>query len=147
MTADGRWDEEYPKFLSELKAARPAYEYMEILKQENETALLMEQVRLYSETVFRYGGVLTPQYGKEVCSLCTAAIRENVKQASDRKAYQKVCNLIQSLAGFGGRSEAQTVIMELRHAYPRKLALLDELGRTVQTIAEKNKGSISKKLG
>lgn len=137
LTSNGHWDEEYPKFLSELKAAQPAYEYMEILKQEDETALLMEQVRLYPETVFRYGGVLTPQYGKEVCSLCTAAIRENVKQASDRKAYQKVCGLLQSLAEFGSVKEAQMLISELRQDYPRRPALLDELERVECILAKK----------
>lgn len=58
LTKSGRWQEEYPGFLVELKAARPAYEYMEILKLEGETALLMEQMRLYPETVFQYGGTL-----------------------------------------------------------------------------------------
>ena len=107
------------------------------MKQEDETALLMEQVRLYPETAFRYGGVLTPQYGKEVCSLCTAAIRENVKQASDRKAYQKVCGLIQSLAEFGSVKEAQMLISELRQDYPRRPALLDELERVECILAKK----------
>lgn len=140
LTADGRWDEEYPRLLSALKAARPACEYMEILKQEDETALLMEQVRLYPETVFQYGGILAPQYGREVFSLCTSAIRENAKQASDRRAYQRVCGLIQSLAEFGGVEEARMLIGGLRQANPRRPALLDELARVEQRMAKKRAG-------
>lgn len=143
LTEAGRWQEEYPGFLAELKAIRPVYEYMEILKLENETALLMEQVRLYPETVFQYGGILAPQYGKEVFSLCASAIRENVKQASDRKAYQRVCDLIQSLAEFGGAKEAKILIGELRQFYPRRPALLDELVRVERAITKKRAGHIS----
>lgn len=36
LTEAGHWQEEYPGFLAERKAARPADEYMEILKQEGE---------------------------------------------------------------------------------------------------------------
>lgn len=123
----GRWEEEYPKFLAELKAARPEYEYMEILDQEGERTLLMERVRLYPERVFRFGGVLFPEYGDEICALCAERIRQQAESASDRKAYQRVCGLIQSLAEFGGEEEAIRLIAELRQAYPRRKAMQDEL--------------------
>ena len=137
LIADGRWDREYPRFLSELKTARSPHEYMEILSKENETALLIEQVRLHPETVFHYGGILAPQYGEEVYGLCTAAILEEAKQAGDRRAYQRVCGLIQSLAGFDGVTEARMLIGQLRQAYPRRPALLDELGRVERKLAKK----------
>lgn len=86
----------------ELKAARPAYEYMEILKLESETALLMEQVRLYPEAVFQYGGTLVQPYREEIFDLCAAVIWEQAKRSNNRKEYQKLCTLIESLAGFGG---------------------------------------------
>lgn len=123
----GCWEEEYPKFLAELKAARPEYEYMEILDQEGEKALLMERVRLYPERVFRFGGTLFPEYGDEICALCSERIRQRAESASDRKAYQRVCGLIQSLAEFGGVEEAGRLIEELRQAYPRRRAMQDEL--------------------
>lgn len=134
LTKSGRWQEEYPGFLAELKAARPAYEYMEILKLEGETALLMEQVRLYPETVFQYGDMLGQPYGKEIFDLCAVAIRERAEQSGNRKEYQKLCSLIESLAGFGGYAEAQALIDELRQVYPRRPALLAELMQIEQTL-------------
>lgn len=134
LTKSGRWQEEYPGFLVELKAARPAYEYMEILKLEGETALLMEQVRLYPATVFQYGDMLGQPYGKEIFDLCAAVIREQAKRSSNRKEYQKLCALIKSLAGFGGHAEAQALIAELRQDYPRRPALLAELMQIEQTL-------------
>lgn len=134
LTKSGRWQEEYPGFLAELKAARPAYEYMEILKLEGETALLMEQVRLYPETVFQYGDMLGQPYGKEIFDLCAFVIRERAEQPGNRKKYQKLCSLIKSLAGFGGHTEAQALIAELQQIYPRRPALLDELMQIEQAL-------------
>ncbi len=129
LAEDGRWQETYPEFLAELKAARPAYEYMEILKLEGEIPLLMEQVRLNPESAFRYGAVLAPQYREEVCKLCTAVIRKEAEQAGSRREYQALCSLIRSLAELGGQAVAKTVVAELRQKHPRRRALMDELGR------------------
>ena len=129
LTEDGRWQEEYPKFLEELRASLPASAYMEILKGEGETGLLMEQVRLRPEMVFQYGDVLAPQYGEEVFGLCSAAIRKASKGISNRKHYQRLCELLQSLIKFGGSRYAQILIKELYEAYPRRPALLEELER------------------
>lgn len=129
LTEDGRWQEMYPGFLAKLKASRPAYEYMEILNLEREVPLLMEQVRLDPKSVFRYGDILAAQYQEEVYQLCTAAIREDSEQAGNRREYRALCGLIKLLAGFGGQAEAKAMIAELRQRYPRRPALLDELGR------------------
>jgi len=136
LTENGRWTEEYPGFLAELKTARPVREYMEILARENEADLLMEQVRYYRDEVFHYGALLAPQYGKEVYGLCSGAIREVSKRLQNRKDYKRVCELLQLLVNFGGTVEAKTLIGELRQVYPRRLALRDELERVERKIGE-----------
>lgn len=61
--------------MAELKGKWSPYTYMDILTEENELALLMEQVRVYRDAVFQHGAVLAPQYGDEIYGLCAAAIR------------------------------------------------------------------------
>lgn len=61
-------------------------------------------------------------------------IREQAKRSSNRKEYQKLCALIESLAGFGGYAEAQALVAELRQDYPRRSALLDELMQIEQVF-------------
>lgn len=129
LLEDGRWEEEYPGFLAELKKKRSACDYMELLKLEGETALLMEQVQLCPEMVFRYGDVLVHQYKNNVYELCISEIQENAKHSNNRKDYRRLCDLLQTLAKFSGTAEAQQLIDELRRDYPRRLALLDELER------------------
>lgn len=142
LTEDGRWQEEYPKFREELKASLPVYTYMEILKGEGETDLLMEQVRLHPDTVFQYGDVLAPQYGDEVFGLCSSEIREASKSISNRKHYQRLCELLYSLIKFGGSRDAQVLIDELYEAYPRRPALLEELERVKRSISRRNSGNL-----
>ena len=123
LLENGRWEEEYPGFLTELKKRRPAYEHMELLKLEGETALLMEQVRLCPEMVFRYGDVLVHQYRDDVYELCASEIRDNAKRSNNRKDYQRLCNLLRTLAKFGGTVEAKALISEFQQTYPRRPAL------------------------
>lgn len=133
----GRWKEEYPKFLAELKAARSEYEYIKILDQKGEKALLMERVRLYPEWVFRYGGALFSEYSGEICALCAERICKDAENAGDRKAYQRACKLIQMLAEFGGTEEVTRLIAELRQGYPRRRAMQDELVQVERKISRK----------
>ena len=137
LTEAGRWDEEYTGFLAELKDRWSALAYMDILAQENETVLLMEQVRAHQDAVFLYGNMLTPQYSEEIYALCAAVIRREAERINGRKDYQMLCRRLRSLAGFGGTAEAQALIHELRQAYPRRRALLEELEQVEREVRKR----------
>ena len=141
LTEDGQWQEEYPTFLSELEDALSTNQYMEILAAEEETTLLMDQVRVYRDRVFQYGGVLAGQYGEEVYGMCSAVIRQFAKRIGNRKDYQHLCGLLRSLVEFGGIAEAQALIRELRQTYPRRPALLEELEQVECEAADKERGT------
>lgn len=129
MMEDGCWEQEHLKLLTALKEKLPAYSYMDLLAKEGEADLLMEQLRLSPGSVFQYGAVLAPQYGEEVFHLCSAMIRRESENVGNRKEYQNLCAMIDSLAGFGAAAEARKLIGELRQRYPRRPALIDELGK------------------
>ena len=122
------WEAEYPELLAAMEAVRPCHEYMALLAREGEKERLMEQVRRHPEMVFDYGKMLPPSNAGEVYDLCAAFIRENAAQASERKVYRDLCNKIRLLNEFGGKAEAQELIDELIQSYPRRPAMLDELG-------------------
>ena len=117
-----------------MKGKWSPYAYMDILAEENELALLMEQVRVYRDAVFQHGAVLAPRYGEEIYGLCAAAIRQVAKRIDNRKDYQRLCGLLRSLVRFGGIGEAQELIQELRQAYPRRPALWEELEQVEREI-------------
>ena len=122
------WEAEYPELLAAMEAVRPCHEYMALLAREGEKERLMEQVRRHPYMVFDYGKMLPPSNAGEVYDLCAAFIRENAAQASERKVYRDLCNKIRLLNEFGGKAEAQELIDELIQSYPRRPAMLDELG-------------------
>ena len=132
----GTWDEAYPGLLQDIASHRSPQDYMYILSKEGETDLLMAQIRLEPGCVFTYGKQLARQYPDEVYGLCAARIRNDGKQASTRRDYQKVCSLLAQLASFGGVLQAQALIAELRAAYPRRSALLDELNKTERRLMQ-----------
>lgn len=137
LTKAGRWQKEFPAFLSEYKAARSSGEYMNLLEREGQTSLLMKEVRLQPRSAFLYGDTLAEEFGGELCRLCTEVIRKEAGQIYGRKDYQRLCKKLLDLNRFGGSAEARTIIEELRQTYPRRPALLEELERTEQRIMKK----------
>lgn len=129
LMESGRWLEEYTNLLAEVRVRRPYHEYMEILASEGELDLLMHQVRQHPEMVFQYGKHLAAHYPQEIYLLCAADIRGQAAQATNRSAYRKLCSRIWELARFGGMAEAEVLTEELAQAYPRRPALLEELGK------------------
>lgn len=89
LIEDGRWEAEYPGFLTELKGKWSPYAYMDILAEENELTLLMEHVRIYRDAVFQHGAVLSLQYGEEIYDLCAAAIRQVAKPDQQQDGLSK----------------------------------------------------------
>lgn len=134
LTEDGRWEQEYPKFREALKESLSEDAYMDLLHREGEAALLMEQVQLHPREVFRYGATLAPQYGAEVSLLCSTIIQEESEHVSNRKEYQRLCAMIDSMAGFYAVAEARNLIDVFRQKYPRRSALLDELEKVERKI-------------
>lgn len=140
LIKDGKWQDEYQKLREELreemKKKRSPRDYMELLEKEQETELLMEQLRLYPSYSFQYGALLAAQYGEEVFAMCEKRIREEMARAGNRKEYQSVCSLIKALDSFGGREAARKLIDELEREYPRRPSLLEELNHTRQQLAK-----------
>lgn len=139
LTEAGRWEAEYPGFLAELKSRWSALAYMDVLAQENEIALLMEQVRVHRDAAFLYGNMLIPQYSEEIYDLCTAAIRREAERINNRRDYQMLCRRLCSLVDFGGTEAVQVLIRELRQAYPRRKALWEELEQVERRIEKRQK--------
>lgn len=136
MLASGQWEKEYPKLREKVRDVRSSHEYMRLLSDEQDVALLMEQVRLYPSTVFTYGAVLAPRYGAEVYTICVDQVREGARPVTNRERYQELCRMIRSLYNFGGRKETLDLIEELTQTYPRRRAMLDELQKTRSVCGE-----------
>ena len=127
LAAQNRWEAEYPKLIIELANCIPLERYMAILSEEDEQALLLEQISKKPSCIFTYGKKLAKHYPSEVFSLCADAIHRRTETANTRVIYRQVCSDIKKLASYGGRDEAHAIIQELREKNQRRPAFLEEL--------------------
>ena len=61
-------------------------------------------------------------------------ILHRATDVNDRRGYRWICGSIEKLSKLGGTAEAARVINSLREKYPRRAALIDELGKTEAKI-------------
>lgn len=66
-------------------------------------------------------------YPEQIYVLCVNDVKRSCAQATDRRMYRKVCKDIKQLIKWKGSDYARELIAELKQAYPRRPALIDEL--------------------
>lgn len=123
------WEEKYEALLNELKDSKKTVCYRSILIAENEKKRLLDDVLENPYDLFYYSKFLVKDYPEQVYELCDKVIRDNCAQARDRRGYKKVTKQILQLIEWNGNDKAKELIIELKQAYPRRPALLNELGK------------------
>ncbi|WP_148039024.1 hypothetical protein [Planococcus salinus] len=74
---------------------------------------------------------LLADYPHEVNEIYTAYIYRLIDRASNRKAYWSACQKIKGYKQALGAEAAGVLIEELKFMYPKRKALIDELGKIV----------------
>ena len=77
---------------------------------------------------------LLPDYQAEVRSMFYQRILNDSAHASDRKAYQAVCEGIGAYATACGKQLAEALIQKLKADYPRRPAFQDELLKSLSAL-------------
>lgn len=101
--------------------------YLEILIEEKEYKRLLGYVRGNPSSIREYYKYLLKDYQGEVYEIYGSYILQQADWASDRKGYQRVCNLIRHLIKIGGTNKGSGLISALLDKYPRKPAFKEEL--------------------
>jgi hypothetical protein len=135
----GEWKAKYPSLLERLGQSLPYFSYQDILSKEGETLRLLDVVRIHPSSVFEYGKQLSAKFPRETYTLCLDEIRKQAAEADKRTKYREVCDIIKKLFEFGGITEAEDIITELKKKYPHRSALLDELNFLAMILAKKKK--------
>ena len=102
---------------------------MYVLEQqwENLMALLLKNPSL--ENISCYEKYLTPKYATQLIGLYQSGILRYMVHHVSRDHYKVACDFIRRMIKIGGREEANILIKNLRTLYPKRSALMDELGR------------------
>ena len=136
LLEEGRWQEDYPLLLAEIKTAQPGFLYTQILDQENEHALLLEEVKRNISSVFLYGKKLSKHYPAVIHGLFSLEIIRAARKSRNRGEYKRVCGLLRELYQADGKEEALALADEFMLEYKRRPAMLDELANLKRKLAE-----------
>lgn len=125
------WALIYPEIIDRMMEQRDKYWniYPRILIEEDEKERLLEYVNESPHLIENYHIYLVPEYENEAYDLFAKHIGQMASRASDRRAYRRVCDIIEKLKEIGGNEQAQEVKRVLSLKYSRRPAFLDELSR------------------
>ena len=134
LAEHGGWEKEYPPLREQCAGCLPGNLYMQMLREENETALLLAEVQKEQGAIFTYGAFLAESYPAESYCIYWDEIKKQSERASSRGAYQEVCKKVLLLADAGGIEDARALIGLLRQRNARRPAFLDELKQAEKRI-------------
>ncbi|NOU69944.1 hypothetical protein GC098_00585 [Paenibacillus sp. LMG 31458] len=126
------WSSVYERILSNLENNqrgdwRVNSLYTQLLIEEKETRRLLNYVQTHKSYVVDFYMHLVGEYEEEVFGLFVQHIVEEAARATNRKAYQKVCQIIRQLIKANGSVHAEKLIQQFRLVYPNRPAFMDEL--------------------
>ena len=130
LVAAEQWPEMQNALLVEMKThprSRPLY--LGILVDEERVEELLEYCRANVQEIENLHPYLLADYPHEVNEIYTAYIYRLIERASNRKAYWSACQKIKDFQQALGSEAAAGLIEELKFMYPKRSALLDELGK------------------
>ncbi|WP_157886470.1 hypothetical protein [Planococcus versutus] len=124
------WPEKREAMLAEMKMrprCRPLY--LGILIDEKRFDELLDYCQKDVAAIEHLHPHLLAEYPHEVNEIYTSYIYRVIEQASNRKAYWSACQKIKGFQQALGAEAATGLIKELKFMYPKRPALLDELGK------------------
>ncbi|TAA72996.1 SWIM zinc finger family protein [Planococcus salinarum] len=125
-----QWPETQNRLLGEMKSGLLSRSlYVRILIEEKKFEEMLEYCRVNPHEIEYLYKYLLADYPHEVNELYTAYIYRLIERASNRKAYWSACQMIKGFKEALGAEAAAGLIDELKFMYPKRTALLDELGK------------------
>ena len=129
LQKDGGWEKAYPEIRLAFKQKTDKWTYMKLLSMEGEYELLLEMVKENPYAVTEYAPFLVKRYPDETLEIYESVVRMAANDIDGRPQYRKLCDMIRNMADLGGQERAKAIIEYLIDKYPRRKALLDELGK------------------
>ncbi|MCH4826380.1 SWIM zinc finger family protein [Planococcus halocryophilus] len=130
LVAVEEWPKKMEEMLEEMKMhprCRPLY--LGILIDEKRFGELLDYCQKDVAAIEHLHPHLLNDYPHEVNEIYTSYIYRVIEQASNRKAYWSACQKIKGFQQALGAEAATGLIKELKFMYPKRTALLDELGK------------------
>lgn len=131
LIAHSEWSKYVETLISEAQGKRDTVRLLYIFTQEKMWDKYMDYLRKNPST---YNIDDAPKevkklYKDEIIKLYTSAVKAFFQRAANRDSYREGVGLLRNLIKYGGKSEADKIIIEQRTRTPRRPALIDELSK------------------
>lgn len=125
-----QWPEMQNRLLGGMKSGLLSRSlYLRVLIEDEKFEEMLEYCRTNPHEIEHLHKHLLADYPHEVNELYTSYIYRLIERAPNRKAYWSACQKIKDFREALGAEAAAGLIAELKFMYPKRTALLDELGK------------------
>ena len=131
LVPSNQWTNHVKSLISESASKNDYGHLLFIYTQEKMWERFMEYIRRnpYTYIIDDSPKEMKELYKDEIIQLYSTSVRDFFQFASNRNLYREGVGLLQNLIKYGGRSEANKIIIEQKSRTPRRPALIDELSR------------------
>lgn len=126
LYTEQEWLTEREQLLDDVKQAN-GHMYAELIVEERQTARILAYCQESPARIEYYYSYINEHYYEDVCALFIDLIHNKASHATDRKRYREICQSIQTMRKAGYSIEAKHLITDLRQAYAKRPAFVDEL--------------------
>jgi len=130
--AEGDKEEFYRGILAELKKGgnwKGRGVYLQLISDKNDLEEMMAYVRTTPTAVEEYAARLSKDYPEEVERIYRSYIHTVAGSSSNRKEYQRVCDMLKRYQRVFGKMSQSEIMLQLKEQYNRRPAFLDELSK------------------
>jgi hypothetical protein len=122
----------YNNLKQELKNDRNGYGtsiYLKLIVEKNDLDEIMEFVRKNPTSIERYADMLVNKFKDDVIDIYSKHIKSSASFSSNRKDYQRVCEILKRYKKIAGEEKQKGMINELNVLYRKRPAFVDELNK------------------
>lgn len=103
--------------------------FVRLIEEENDIVEILEYARRKPEVIENYAEMLATNYKSDVIVIYSHFIKSEAGSSSNRKAYQRVCAILNRYKEYAGKQLQQELVTELMTLYKNRPAFLDELSK------------------
>lgn len=131
LIANSEWDKYVETLVSEAQRKKDTVRLLYIYTQERMWNRYIEYLRKNPSTciIDEAPKELKELFKEEIIGLYAAAVKVFFQRACNRDSYREGVSLLRNLIKYGGKSEADKIVIEQKSRTPRRPALIDELSR------------------
>ncbi len=131
LIANSEWSKYVDTLISEAQGKRDTACLLYIYTQEKMWDRYMEYIRKNPSTyiIDEAPKELMKLFKDDIIKLYASAVRWFFQRAANRDSYREGVGLLRNLIKYGGKTEADQIVIEQKSRIPRRPALIDELSK------------------